>query len=357
MRRQVELVLAVAALVSLGGAVSLRAQTTITVTADPPADKTNPNKPGKTSCGHASEARSTSMDTFIGELTTLSNQLDDWFEEDHEPSKEDLAKLRSCLPKNWTIQTDDGSFVISSAPLDKALEVGKTADAEAWVDHVLGEAHRYAKLQGHSDTNARQQLDKILGTEEFSAVHPPTSWDLFRQRLAAWIVRMLSRFFGGIARYPIAGDILFWGILFLAVSLLARWLFRFLVSRDRVEALPQQQIVVANRTWHEWIRQAKQAAARQDFREAVHSAYWAGIARLEDLAVLPKDRTKTPREYLRVMSTVSLNELAARPLTCSVPLKELTARLERVWYANRGAKADDFEDALRQLKALGCQLE
>lgn len=349
-RRQLGLGLAIAALLSLGGAGRSSGQTTITVPADPQA-------PGKTSSDHASETRSTSLNAFIDELTALSNQLDGWFDEDHDPTKEDLAKLRSSLPKKWTIQTDDGSFIISNAPLDQALEAGKTEDAEAWVDHVLGEANRYARAHGHPDANARQQLEMILGTAEFSDVHSPSSWDLFRQRLAAWLARMLGRLFGGIARYPIAGDILFWGILFLAVSLLAGWLFRFLAARDRVEALTEQQIVVANRTWQEWIRQAKQAAARQDFREAVHSAYWAGIARLEDLAVLPKDRTKTPREYLRVMSTVSLNELAARPLTYSVPLKELTARLERVWYANRVAKADDFEDTLRQLKALGCQLE
>jgi hypothetical protein len=28
-----------------------------------------------------------------------------------------------------------------------------------------------------------------------------------------------------------------------------------------------------------------------------------------------------------------------------------------VWYANRGANAEDFQDTLRQLEALGCPLE
>lgn len=102
---------------------------------------------------------------------------------------------------------------------------------------------------------------------------------------------------------------------------------------------------------------AKGAAARQDFREAVHSTYWAGIARLEDLAMLPKDRTKTPREYLQVISKVSQKELVARRVTYSDPLERLTMRLERAWYANRGTNARDFEDSVNQLKALGCQLD
>jgi Domain of unknown function (DUF4129) len=158
-------------------------------------------------------------------------------------------------------------------------------------------------------------------------------------------------------RYPITGEILFWGILLLAVSLLARWLFLFLVRRDQMAALSEQEIVAATRTWQEWIRLARRAAAREDFREAVHAAYWAGIARLEDVSALPKDRTKTPREYLRVLSTVSQGGLASRSTDYGAPLKQMTTLLERVWYANRGAVARDYDDTLQQLKALGCQME
>ena len=39
------------------------------------------------------------------------------------------------------------------------------------------------------------------------------------------------------------------------------------------------------------------------------------------------------------------------------PLAALTARLEKVWYANRGARPEDYQDSLRQLEALGCPLE
>src|SRR6202030_212073 len=111
--------------------------------------------------------------------------------------------------------------------------------------------------------------------------------------------------------------------------------------------------------WQEWIHAAREAAARGDFREAVHSAYWAGISRLEETGVLPRDRTKTPREYLQLID--------ARPLAAELdshaaqdykkPLAALTSRLERIWYANRLARLEDFDDTLRHLEALGCSLE
>lgn len=355
--RKLRLGLAILASFGFAGAGSARPQTRIVVHADLPSDKANPGEPSNGNSGPASDGRSANLDAFIEELTTLSNTLDDWDEQDHTPTQEELSKLRSSLPKVWTVETNDGTFTISSGQVDKALKEGKTPDAEAWVDHALGQARSYARQRQNSDRNARQELDRILGTTEFSAVHPPSTWDVFRQRVVAWFARMLGKLFAGIERHPITGEILFWGVLLFAVSFLARAVFHFLVSRDRMIGLTEQEIVVANRTWQEWIRLAKEAAARQDFREAVHSAYWAGIMRLEDLGVLPKDRTKTPREYLRALPRVSQHELAARPLVYSEPLRELSVQLERVWYANRGAQASDFEDTLKQLKALGCQLE
>jgi hypothetical protein len=235
---------------------------------------------------------------------------------------------------------------------------GKSDDAKLWVDHVIGEARGYseAALRAKNTTgDAHRELEKILGGSEFAAVHPPSAWDMFRQRLSAWMLRMLGKLFGGMARYPIGGEILFWLIVVAGVGFIALWVFRFLASRERMEAMPGSEIVNASRTWQEWIRMAREAAARNDFREAVHAAYWAGIARLEDAGVVPKDRTKTPREYLRLVTSAP-GELAARPMYRE-PLTELTKRLERIWYANRGAGPDDYQQTLRQLEAMGCQLE
>jgi hypothetical protein len=140
------------------------------------------------------------------------------------------------------------------------------------------------------------------------------------------------------------------------VLCVAIWLVRFLQSRDRFDTLASSGSVIAPRTWQEWIRMAREAANRGDYREGVHSAYWAGIVRLEDSGVLPRDRTRTPREYLRLVTEPSSGELLSRPMHRE-PLAALTSRLERIWYANRGAGPEDFHDSLRQLEALGCPLE
>jgi hypothetical protein len=291
------------------------------------------------------------LDAFAGELHLTEEALQGT------PTPEQLAELRGSLPDNWKVETPQRTFVISSVPLKELLREGKTREADALVHHMLVEVHGYSAKDIKGNVNPRAELDKLLAGNEFTAVHPPSAWDLFRQRLAAWFNRLLSKIFGGLEKYPIGGKILFWSIVIVAVGFIALWLFRFTVSRDRFESMPAAEIVSASRTWQEWTRMAREAAARKDFREAVHSAYWAGIARLEDSGVVPKDRTKTPREYLRIVAEGSGRELLPRPANYRAPLAELTKRLEPIWYGNRGAGPEDFAETLKQLQEMGCQLE
>jgi hypothetical protein len=298
-----------------------------------------------------SSANSYDLASFTASLQHISSELE------KNPSGDKLAELRDSLPENWTVKTFEGDFKVSSEFLKEKLKSSAgDEEAKAWVDHLLAEVKSYSSPFAKTGSNARGELAKILTGAEFASVQPPSAWDLFRQRLAARIARLLFKIFGGLERYPIGGQILFWLLILGGVGFVAMWLFRFMVSRDKMDALPAGEIVSATRTWQEWIGLAKEAAAQKDFREAVHSAYWAGIARLEDTGIVPKDRTKTPREYLRIVAEPSAHELAPRPVY-KEPLAELTKRLERVWYANRKAEAVDYEVTLRQLEAMGCQLE
>ena len=271
------------------------------------------------------------------------------------PSKNEIAALRDSLPKRWTVSTPEGSFSISTEPLRNQLTSSSVEKAQAWINHLEQEV-AFSAQSVPSSPDAREELDHILARSEFGAVKPPSAWDLFRQRLAAWIERMLLRLLGGASKHPLGGQILFWLLMVAAVGVVAMWVFRFFASRDRVNALATNAEVIAVRTWQEWIREAREAASRGDFREAVHSTYWAAIARLEDLGVVPKDRTKTPREYLQLAVEPATGQLAPAPVHRE-PLTALTRGLERVWYANRGAGPEDFHESLRQLEALGCQLE
>ncbi len=288
--------------------------------------------------------------SFAAELHRLSDALG------KNPSPEEMAALRDSLPKQWNVKTPDGSYSVSSEFLRHQLTTGPSEAASVWIDHLTMETERYSAPRDGTHGDAKAELQQILAGAEFAGVRPPSAWDLFRQRLAARLERFLLHIFGGLARYPISGQILFWVAIIVGVGFIALWLFRFLVSRDRLDSLPPSEVLAASRTWQEWIRAAREAAGRNDFREAVHSAYWAGIVRLEETGVVPKDRTKTPREYLRLASEPSPDGIPPSS-AYREPLAALTTRLERIWYANRGAGADDFLDTLRQLEALGCQLE
>jgi Domain of unknown function (DUF4129) len=299
----------------------------------------------------ASAAASSFYDlaAFAGELKRISTTLET------NPSTAQLSSLRDSLPAEWIVTTPERQYSISSAPLRHLLVGSSPEKAQAWIGHLQEELSAYAN-PAPSSQQPRVQLDRILARPEFGAARPPTAWELLRRRVVEWFQRLLARIFAGIARYPLGGKVLFWLLVIGAVSAIAALVFRFFANRDRVTPLPATPQGTAGRMWQEWIHAAREAAKLGNYREAVHSAYWAGIARLEDLGAVPKDRTKTPREYLRLIAEPPAGQLAPNPLQRD-PLAALTQRLERVWYANRGAAPEDFTDSLRQLEALGCPVE
>lgn len=288
--------------------------------------------------------------SFAAELHRIADVLK------KNPSNHDMVVLRDSLPKQWTVITPRRTYSIFSQPLDHLLAMNSTPSALSWVNHLADQIEAFNAPAGVARSAARPELERILARPEFAGVRPPNAWDRLRERIAAWLERQLMKILESIGQHPVTGKIVFWVLIFVGVALIALWVFRFLERRDLLHALPPSEIIAASRTWQEWIRHAREAANRGDFREAVHSAYWAGIVRLEDAGIVPKDRSKTPREYLRIVTEPNAYELSTRP-TYREPLSSLTSRLERVWYANRAATSEDFLESLRQLEALGCQLE
>ncbi|HLW79821.1 MAG TPA: DUF4129 domain-containing protein, partial [Terriglobia bacterium] len=81
---------------------------------------------------------------------------------------------------------------------------------------------------------------------------------------------------------------------------------------------------------------------------AVRLAYWTGVYRLADLGLWQIDRTRTHREYLRLVPQSPGEE------TRRDALSAVTSRFEHVWYGRRSASADDFRFVVSQLEKLGC---
>jgi hypothetical protein len=302
--------------------------------------------------------------SFATALERIGNAID---KEKANPAG--LTVLREGLPSHWEVSTGEHHYSLSAAPLsallrdaeggnDAKVTAARAKEAADWAFDLANQAKAYAGAQRSGDLSSRTALERILSRREFGSVKGPSAWDLFRQRVNRWIEELLVRFLRQIGRYPMGATFLFWLVILAVVVWLAVFLFRYWIrreARDELRALDSVDSVAYVRTWQEWVQAARAAATRGDFREAVHSAYWAGVSYLEDSEVVRKDRTRTPREYMRLVSHST--QLVASGRKTREALSALTVVLEQVWYGMQPASDQDFAKAMQSVEALGCQLQ
>jgi hypothetical protein len=185
---------------------------------------------------------------------------------------------------------------------------------------------------------AQRKADAILKKPEFATVSEESLWEKFWARVGLW----LDKVFGGVARFgersPWIGPVMEWGLFGLALVGLLVWAMRVLQRQRlavRVEAARQvKQWEEAARNWREL---AEEQAAQGQWREAVHCLYWASIAALEGRSFWSPNRSRTPREYVRLLEAGSARWKL---------LRKQTQGFERVWYGLREAARQDYESAL-----------
>jgi hypothetical protein len=279
-------------------------------------------------------------------------------------SPETLRSLRESLPKTWAVEAGGRRYDV---PTD--LLVSRLVKAERQPElrkEQLDQASKYLKaLAGetaalsiqplpHTDS-ARAKLNAILARSEYARVQKESWWEKLRARINEILFNALVRILRGIGGQAPLGYALLWIGICAAAIFIAWWIFRRWFRAARGEEMALQAAAVPSRSWQEWIFAAREAAGRGDYRMAVHCAYWAGIARLQDLGALAPDRAKTPREYLRALAKSKLilpETLGSRQQALSM----LTSRLEKIWYGYQAATESDFRDSLTQLETLGCHL-
>ncbi len=256
---------------------------------------------------------------------------------------ENGPQIISSLPASWVVEASGRRYSISTAPLRKL----SSAEAQrTWLDQLARQLESFPAAPDTA-TSARTQLNRILARREFAPVRPPTLWERLSQRIIDWISGVIRSIVAYAKQHPTSGTILFWLAAAAAVGFLGFWLFRLWGGKRRTP-LPQPEQVTLGWTWQQWALAAREARDRGDMRTAIHCAYWAAVVRLQDIQLLPRDSTRTPREYLGLVPDHEISR---------VPLAALTSALERFWYAARPASPADLHESLANMESLGCRLD
>ena len=297
--------------------------------------------------------------SFIQELARLKSGL-----ESARKSTETLRTYRESLPEAWAVDAGGRHYDVPTDLLVSRLlsaeehaelrgqQLDQTRD---YLDALAAETASATEQSPPSTDAARAKLNAILARSEYAHTRQQSWWEKVRARISEIIWNALERVLHRVGGEASLGTILLWFAICMAAALIAYWIFRRWFRTARMEEMALQAAAVSVRSWQEWIFAAREASARGDYRLAVHCAYWAGVARLQDLGTLAPDRAKTPREYLRALtkSKLILPETFA---TRHQALAMLTTRLEKIWYGYQVASEADFRDSLAQLETLGCHL-
>ena len=293
----------------------------------------------------ASASQELDLDQYIAQLDRCSESLKD---------SGQIAQLRNSLPPFWSVQSGNSTIRVSTEPITSQLREMETHPDKSTT--LLPESRRLLAAMRESavdtrdakqlqdSTAATQRLNTILKRREFQGATGPSAWDLLVARIDRWIVSTLSRLFGKLHISSQTGNLLAWGVMLAAFLALCYMVWGWITRKSqRIESIPTMAAPPSDA--RQWVAEALAAAERHDYREAIHCAYWAAIAKLEDINALTRDRARTPRESLRLLDR--------RPREQSL-LGEMTGPFELIWYGYRPATAIDWSCTKTQLEKMGC---
>lgn len=296
-----------------------------------------------------SDVKDVDLQTYEAELKSISMRIE---EIKHRPA--DLKRFGDSLPSEWIVNTGETRISVSTDPLYSALKDLQTdqkkADELARQVVLRLEAMREAAIEmrsggaGISIPTAQQRLEKVFERREFGGMKGPSKLQLLEQRIALWIARQIARLFQLLHVSAKTGNFLAWAVIALAFLAGGYWVFRTISQRAAEPELPSSTPASSSGP-RMWLNDALAAAERGDYREAVRCGYWAAIARLEDLKILLRDRSRTPRESLRLLDSHPIEQ---------VSLRELTHHFELIWYGYRTATRADWTGARAELEKIGC---
>jgi hypothetical protein len=230
--------------------------------------------------------------------------------------------LRNALrqAQNPAVKDRDRNLAAAAARLEDALQ-----DATG-------------SLPASSFAEARRHTNVILGHPEFVTVNEQSFWERLIARFYLWLDSLFTDVASFGQRSPWIGPLLEWSFILLALAGLALWAMRtFQRQRLAVRLESTRQLEAWEEVSHNWRRLAEEQASRHEWREAVHCLYWASIVMLEGRRYWTPNRSRTPREYLRLLE-------AGSPRWAL--LRQQTRGFERIWYGLNPAARHDYQSAL-----------
>jgi Domain of unknown function (DUF4129) len=285
---------------------------------------------------------STEYRAELDRLLSATQQLDS--------SGNPIPQFLQDLPQGWRVHTDQKEFEISTEGLRRDVRryageknVANASAIRGRLQSLRGDLDGYEKPPADASAN-RAALNSILARPEFRDVQGPTWVDRLKQRLLAFLFRLLERLFRSSA-IPTISKYLVYVLMGLAVAALGYIAYRSIWAGESFESVVPTDLPVSAKEWAIWLKEARAAAANREWREAIHLAYWAGISFLERQGMWKPDRARTPREYLRLLASTSEHRET---------LKALTQIFELAWYAKRDASERTFSQTLKELEKLGC---
>jgi hypothetical protein len=296
-------------------------------------------------------AESLSLSEYRQQVKDIANKVDAL-----ESHPETTGELVTSIPNQVSVTTHADEITVNNKPLKDSLTTLAGAE-EQKRPGILREIRAYTQAMRNAaeefDSNSNDlasehgRLNQILARHEFNKVKGPNAKDALTARIYRWISKLLSKLnFRGGSNFDLMRLViyLFAGA---AVTLLLIWTFRRL-RQPQEEFLPREIVPFSPsaRGWRTWLADARSRAQQQDWRNAIHLAYWAGISYLEENGAWRPNRARTPREYLRLIGMRAANY----PV-----LAALTRKLETVWYGYGQASEADYQEALGQLEKLGCR--
>jgi Domain of unknown function (DUF4129) len=225
---------------------------------------------------------------------------------------------------------------------DKPEEAASTSqllkNAQARLTEDLAQANAGAAAAA-AHAQERAVLTQVLAGREFRNLKNADQGPSAAERLSNWLYRAFEWIGRQHARAAWIGRTLFWGFLTLVGVGLA-WGLLQMERRWRIKLTPENDRpapgAASARDWQLWLKDARDAAARGQWREAIHFFYWAAISRLESKKLWPADRARTPREYLALVAADDPRKPG---------LGALTREFEWTWYGGRPADEPDYQRA------------